>query len=120
LIQTVDDLLSPIIALFSGSGAALVNRMRVLRSGKSGAKSYETLELAKADGAVVLSHGKWLQTILNFFSIAPVLFLIVKVFTASQKAIQMRADADEKAAPPTHKACPGCLEDVKSGLSETG
>lgn len=86
--------------------------MRVLRPGKSGKTVYETLEAATADGAVVLSYGRWLQTILNFFSVAPVLFLVVKAFTASQAAMAKK-EAQIAAAAPTTKACPGCLEEVK-------
>ncbi|KAI9004376.1 large-conductance mechanosensitive channel [Hyaloraphidium curvatum] len=112
---TIEDLLSPVIAFFSPSGSTLGNRIKVLRPGKSGKTTYETLELAKADGAIALAYGHWLQVVLNFFSVAPVLFLIVKAFTASQQRF-LAAKAEEAAAvAPTTKACPGCLEDVKVG-----
>ncbi|KAI9004542.1 large-conductance mechanosensitive channel [Hyaloraphidium curvatum] len=109
---TVDDFLSPVLASLTADGPALINKLHVIRPGSSGNTTYDSYELAKSDGAVAIYWGHWCQTILNFLFIAPVLYMIVRLFavTQDQKArldAEAKAKADKEMAP-----CPYCLEKV--------
>ncbi len=88
----VNDLLMPIIGYFTPEGVKFNDLMVVLKSGKSGAKHYDTLAAAAADSATVFAYGDFLQTVLDFLIIAFCIFIIVKGFE--------RMKRKEEAAPP--------------------
>lgn len=67
-------------------------------------KSYDTLALAKADGAPTINYGLFLSGVLNFLIMAFVVFLIVKWINKLKKP--------EPKAEPTTKKCPYCQSDI--------
>jgi large conductance mechanosensitive channel len=64
-------------------------------------KSYETLELAKADHAATLNYGLFLNTVISFLIVAFCVFLVIQLVNHWTK---------KPAAPaaPTTKECPQC------------
>ncbi|SIT87006.1 large conductance mechanosensitive channel protein MscL [Pontibaca methylaminivorans] len=70
----VDDLINPIIGLFTG-GIDFSNQFVVL----SGEGNFASLEAAREAGAAVFAYGSFLMAVLNFLIVAWVVFLLVKM-----------------------------------------
>ena len=85
----VNDIISPIIGLIAQEDFA---------------------ELAFRFWGVELKYGAFLMAILNFFIIAVVLFLIVKMMNNLQKIGKKKAE--EAPAAPTTKICPHCCSEI--------
>jgi large conductance mechanosensitive channel len=99
----VDDVLMPPIGLLLG-GVDFANLFVVLQAGTV-APPYVTVAEAKAAGAVILSYGLFIQTILNFFIIAMAVFLLVK----SVNRLRAKREVETVAAPePSIRECPFC------------
>ncbi len=67
---------------------------------------YASLDAAKEAGAVVMSWGVFINTIINFLIIAFALFLVIRAMNKAKKK--------EEAPPaePTTKECPQCLSTI--------
>lgn len=63
---------------------------------------FDTLEAAKAAGAITLNYGEILTSIINFIIISIVLFIIVKALTKANKKNTQKVEV-------TTKTCPYCL-----------
>lgn len=61
---------------------------------------------------VELKYGAFLMSILNFFIIAVVLFLIVKMMNNLHKIGKKKAVEEEAPAAPTTKICPHCCSEI--------
>lgn len=70
-----------------------------------GRRSFPTLAAAKAAGAPTLNYGLFINTLIDFFIIAFVLFLVIKAMNRLNKE-----EAPAK-APDTRK-CPECLSEI--------
>jgi large conductance mechanosensitive channel len=68
-------------------------------------KSYETLDLAKADHAATLNYGLFLNTIINFLIVAFCVFLIIQL-------VNKWVNKPAPPAPPTTKDCPQCAMSI--------
>ncbi|KAI9026081.1 P-loop containing nucleoside triphosphate hydrolase protein [Hyaloraphidium curvatum] len=115
--STVDDVFKPLFAYF-GLFSAEGTRMRVLRPGKSGARTYESLQAARNDDAIVLAWGHWRSALGDFASIALGLFIMAKIIGMVQK----REEQGQKAAKPLPpaaptKTCKRCLETVNAAAT---
>jgi len=73
----VDDVLMPPIGLLFGN-ADFRNLYILLKSGADGAAAYGSLQAAKDAGAVTLSYGLFINTLVSFFVVAAAIFLVVK------------------------------------------
>lgn len=91
----VDDLINPIIGLFTG-GVDFTNNFAVL--GGDGT-SYSSLEAAREAGASVFAYGSFLMAVLNFLIIAWVVFLLVKSVNRARDAMERQEDAPAEEAP---------------------
>lgn len=65
---------------------------------------YDTLELAKAEGAATLNYGVFISGVLNFLIMAFVVFLMVRWINKLKRP--------EPVGAPTTKKCPHCFSDV--------
>ena len=83
--------------------ADFANRFVMLRAGKAPG-SYADLASAKAAGAVVLSYGQFINTVVSFLVAAAVLFFVVRW-------INRLRSPDTPPAPNT-KACPFCKTNI--------
>lgn len=95
----VSALITPIISLIT-SNVDLSTLFITLRGGH-----FDTLEAAKAAGAITLNYGEILTAIINFIIISIVLFIIVKTLTKANKK-------DTQEVEITTKTCPYCLSTI--------
>ena len=103
----VDDVLMPPIGLLLG-GVDFANFFAVLKAGAV-PPPYATVVEAKAAGAVVLTYGLFLQTVLNFLIVAFAVFLLVRTVNrlkAERAAEQIPAEA------PVVRECPFCTMSI--------
>lgn len=100
----VDDVLMPPLGLILGN-VDFSNLFLVLRDG-SVSGPYETLAAAKNAGAVILSYGIFMNTIINFLIVAFAVFLLIKAFNKATKKDEIQESS------PTTKSCPYCLSTI--------
>jgi large conductance mechanosensitive channel len=100
----VDDVIMPPIGLLLGS-VDFSDLFITLKQGAA-AGPYATLELAKKAGAVALSYGAFLNTIVSFVIVAFSVFLLVKGMN------KLKRQQVEAPAAPTTKECPHCLSTI--------
>ena len=72
-------------------------------------KTYESLEIAKASGALVINYGLLINSILNFFSISIVLFFFLRYATKVKTKLEDSVTEETKK---TTKTCPHCFSTV--------
>ena len=99
----VDDIIMPPIGLAAGK-LDFSNLFILLKDGKPGHAPYTSPAMAKADGAVTLNYGSFINTIIAFLIVAACVFLIVRVAS--------RFAAKPVAPPPNTKACPECAMSI--------
>ncbi len=87
----VNDVIMPPIGLALGN-VDFSNLFVVLKEGAA-AGPYETLELAKEAGAVTISYGAFINTVVSFLIVAFCVFLLVKGINKAKK------EAEEAPAP---------------------
>ncbi|WP_163848582.1 large conductance mechanosensitive channel protein MscL [Pseudooceanicola aestuarii] len=95
----VDDLINPIIGLFTG-GMDFTNNFVVL----SGDVAYDSLEAAREGGAAVFAYGAFMMAVINFLIVAFVVFMLVKAVNRAKAQVvaqEKTAPAEEKPAGPT-------------------
>ncbi len=100
----VDDLLMPIIGLFTG-GVDFTNHFINLGEG-----NYATLAAAKDAGASVFGYGAFIQAFINFLIIAFVIFLIIKALN------NMKRKEEEKPAAPAEDIV--LLREIRDSLKK--
>ncbi|NDW53410.1 large conductance mechanosensitive channel protein MscL [Aliiroseovarius sp. PrR006] len=88
----VDDLINPIIGLFTG-GVDFTNKFAVL-SGDVAAGS--SLEAAREAGASVFAYGAFTMAVINFLIIAWVVFMLVKMVNKAKEAAEKEQEAVEE------------------------
>ncbi|MDH3215676.1 MAG: large conductance mechanosensitive channel protein MscL [Candidatus Krumholzibacteria bacterium] len=98
------DVLMPPIGLLLGD-VDFSNIFMVLKEGATAAP-YASLDAAKEAGAVVMSWGVFINTIINFIIIAFVLFLVIRNMN------KMKQKEEAPPAEPTTKECPQCLSAI--------
>ncbi|KAG0369137.1 large-conductance mechanosensitive channel [Gamsiella multidivaricata] len=80
----VDDIISPPLGITLGQ-ASLENLFVVIKDGKNASTHYMTLEQARDDGAVCIAYGRFIQMTFNFFTVALVLFILIRLFQSFQQ-----------------------------------
>ena len=85
-----DNILSPIIGLFTG-------------------QNFDGLQFAFL--GVSLRYGAFITSVINFFILAFVVFLLVKLMNRAE-ALGAKPAAEPVDAAPTHKSCPFCLTEI--------
>jgi len=100
----VDDVIMPPIGLLLGN-VDFSNLFITLKEGAT-AGPYATLELAKKAGAVTLSYGSFLNTIVTFVIVAFSVFLLVKGMN------KLKREQEAPPAAPTTKECPHCFSTI--------
>lgn len=103
----VDGVIMPVVSLALGK-ADFANLFVVLKAGEKPGP-YETVLEAQEAGAVVLSHGAFINAVVSFLIIALVVFLMVKGIN--------RIRRQEPVAEPDMKDCPFCLTSVAAAAT---
>lgn len=91
----VDDLLNPIIGLFTG-GVDFTNKYAVLGGDVPAGAS---LEAAREAGASVFAYGSFIMAVFNFLIIAWVVFMLVKSVNKAKAAAEKPAEEAPAADP---------------------
>lgn len=100
----VADVIMPPIGLLLGK-VDFSNLFVVLRVGATG-PPYASLADAKDAGAVVVSYGAFVNTVISFAIVAFAVFLIVRSIN------RLRREQEAPPAEPTTKECPRCLSTI--------
>ena len=74
-----------------------------------GNESYESIELAKEAGAVVIEYGAFINSLFSFLIISLVLFIIVN---KGKKILEKNFKKEEDTKKKTTKICPYCFSEV--------
>lgn len=70
---------------------------------------FDTIEQAKAAGAIVLNYGDLLNAIINFLIISIVLFIVISILRSSNKKTKTQEAETKKI---TTKTCPYCMSTI--------
>ena len=76
----VQDVITPLIVAI-WSGAALGESFVVLRAGKGGQMSFETVADAKKSGAVTFNYGRFIEALIDFLFVSLAVFVLFKTLT---------------------------------------
>lgn len=95
----VSSIITPFISLLT-SNVDLSTLFVTLKGG-----TFQTLEEAKNAGAITLNYGAFINSIFNFLIVSVVLFIVVKIVSASNKK-------DAKVKEKTTKECPYCFSTI--------
>jgi len=101
----VDDIIMPPIGLLLGN-VDFSNLFLTLKQGVA-AGPYATLAVAKGAGAVILSYGAFLNTVVSFLIVSFAVFFLVKGINRLK-----RQEAAPPPATPTTKECPFCFSSI--------
>lgn len=108
----VADVIMPPIGLLLGN-VDFSNIFMIIKEGAT-AGPYATLDAAKEAGAIVISWGVFINTLINFLIVAFVLFLVIRNMNRLKKK--------EEASPaePTDKDCPFCFSKIPIKATRCG
>ena len=101
----VADVIMPPVGLMLG-GVDFTDLFLTLKEGAT-AGPYATLAMAQEAGAVTISYGVFINSVISFLIVAFAVFLLIRGINNMQ--------AEEEAAPeeePTEKDCPYCLSSI--------
>jgi large conductance mechanosensitive channel len=100
----VDDVIMPPIGLLLGN-VDFSNLFVTLKEGAA-AGPYATLAVAKSAGAVTLSYGAFLNTVVSFLIVSFAVFLLIKGIN------RLKREKEAPPAAPTTKDCPFCFSAI--------
>lgn len=98
----VTDVIMPPLGALLG-GVDFSSKMWVIKAGATVAPPYATPDAAAEAGAVVMSYGAFINTVINFLVIAVAIFIAVKA---------MNRLRNEQEAEVTTKECPYCKTEI--------
>ena len=101
----VDDVLMPPFGMLLGN-VDFSNLFLVLKDGATGVSNYSTLADAKADGAVTINYGLFVNSIISFIIVAFALFIVIKNMNRLKRA------GPTPEAAPTTKFCQQCYSTI--------
>ena len=90
----VNDILMPPIGLLL-KGIDFSNIFLVIKKGIENEGPYRSLEAAKSAGAVVISFGVFINTLITFLITAVAVFLVIKAFNKMEKSF-VKKEKEEK------------------------
>jgi large conductance mechanosensitive channel len=108
----VADVIMPPIGMLLGN-VDFSNIFLVLKEGAT-AGPYASLDAAKEAGAVIMSWGVFINTIINFLIVAFVLFLVIRNMN------KLKKKEEAPAAEPTTRDCPLCLMEIPIKATRCG
>ncbi len=109
----VDDVIMPPIGIVLG-GIDFSNLFLTLRHGKTAGMEYATLAAAKADGAVTMNVGSFINTVISFLIVASAIFVVVKLINT----LKTKEKPAEEAAPTEPSEEILLLRDIRDSLKK--
>lgn len=104
----VDDLINPIIGLFTG-GIDFTNKYLVMSGTVSEGAS---LQAARDSGAAIFAYGSFLMAVLNFLIVAWVVFVLVKAVNRARDMAVGKEEVEEAPAGPTQEELLAQIRDL--------
>ncbi len=108
----VADIIMPPIGLLLGN-VDFSNIFMIIKEGAT-AGPYATLDAAKEAGAIVISWGVFINTLINFLIVAFVLFLVIRNMN------RLKKKEEAPPAEPTDKDCPFCFSKIPIKATRCG
>lgn len=102
----VNDIVSPVLSLVT-KGINFADKFIVLTTEDV---SFATVEAAKEAGYATLNYGSFVTAIINFLTMAVVIFLLVKAINKVMELGKKKEEAAEEA--PATKVCPFCKSEI--------
>lgn len=106
----VDDIIMPPVGLVTG-GVDFSDMFLVLKQGTKAFSAHPTLQEATEIGAVTLNYGRFINNILAFVLVAFAMFVIIRLITKVEDALE-REQVDKEPGEPETKKCPFCLSTI--------
>ena len=100
----VADVIMPPVGLLLG-GVDFTDLFLTLKEGAT-AGPYATLAMAQEAGAVTISYGVFINSVISFLIVAFAVFLLIRGIN------NMQAEEEAPEAEPTEKDCPYCLSSI--------
>ena len=100
----VADVLMPPIGILLG-GVDFSNLFIIIKEGTTSGP-FDTLAAAKESGAVVVSYGVFINTVISFIIVAFAIFMLIR------KLNKMKKKEEAPAAEPTTKDCSHCFSTI--------
>ncbi len=100
----VNDIIMPPIGLLLG-GVDFSDFFLVLKEGTAPAP-YATLKAATEAGAVTISYGAFINTVISFLIVAFAIFIMIRYIN------KLKRTDDTPKPPPTIKKCTYCISDI--------
>ena len=107
----VDDLLMPPLGLVLGQ-TDFSDYYLLLRAGEAAPPPYETIEAARAAGAVTLGYGSFLTNVFTFVVVAVVVFVLVRAVKRAGEAVEDEFGEPDEPDTPDTKKCAYCRQNV--------
>ena len=108
----VKDIIMPPVSLLTG-GLDFSNKFMVLKAGKSGGTTFNTVADALKDGAITWNYGNFVTLIVNFLIVAFCVFVIVQI-------VQKWTHKPAPPSAPTTKDCPQCAMSIPIAAKKCG
>lgn len=102
----VNDIVSPVLSLIT-RGINFADKFIVLTTQDV---SFATVEAAKEAGYATLNYGSFVTAIINFLTMAVVIFLLVKTINKVMELGKKKEEVVEEA--PATKVCPFCKSEI--------
>lgn len=104
----VNDILMPPIGLLL-KGIDFSNIFLVIKKGVENEGPYRSLEAAKSAGAVVISYGVFINTLITFLITAVAIFLVIKAFNKMETSLLKKTKEEKEVV---EKSCPYCFSTI--------
>lgn len=104
----VNDILMPPIGMLL-KGIDFSNIFLVIKKGVENEGPYRSLEAAKSAGAVVISYGVFINTLITFFITAVAIFLVIKAFNKMETTLVKKTKEEKEVM---EKTCPYCFSTI--------
>ena len=110
----VEDVIMPVVGVFTGKGEMFADKFLVLKSAKEG-EVYASLAEAKKAGANVFAYGHFIQTIVDFLIIAFFIFLVIRFMA---RVVRKEEEKKVAAPPPPMSGTDMLLTEIRDELKK--
>jgi large conductance mechanosensitive channel len=108
----VEDVLMPLIGLFTGKGELFADKYLLLKAAKEG-ETYTSLAEARKAGANVFAYGHFIQSVVDFFIIAFFIFIAIRFIGKLQRKQEEAVAAAPAGPTPTEKLLAEIRDELK-------
>lgn len=108
----VEDLIMPPAGLAFGR-VDFTQQYWILKAGKDGGTQFETLEQAKAAGAITLNYGNFINNCIALLVVALLMFIAIRMVKRVEDRLEEQAGGEVKSPrEPDQKKCGFCMSTI--------